>query len=50
MHVVENDSSKILVNELVSLMSLSGNSQELEIFESESLIQVITFKWNNYGK
>ena len=50
MHIIENKDKKFAVNEGVSLMSLAGESEQLSIFDTESLNQVIQFKWINYGK
>lgn len=38
-----------LVNEKVSLMKLCRDTEELEIFDSVSLLQIIQHKWNRYG-
>ena len=50
MHIVEDENRKIIVNEGMSLMNLCGDADELNIFDTESLNQVIKFKWDSYGK
>jgi hypothetical protein len=51
MHIKISSDGKIeYVNEDVSLMSLCGETDELEIFNTESLQQVIKFKWDKYGR
>ena len=37
-------------NEDVSLMTICGDTEELEVFETDALQQVIQFKWDKYGK
>lgn len=37
-------------NEEVSLMALAADSEEIEIFQTASLINLINFKWLSYGK
>ena len=37
-------------NEDVSLMSLAAESEEIEIFTTDSLNNLIEFKWVSYGK
>ena len=46
----DNEGSPEFVNEEVSLMSLCGDTEELEIFETMSVMQVIQFKWDKYGR
>jgi hypothetical protein len=50
MHVVQSGKSIQFVNEDVSLMNLCGETEELDIFETASLQQVIQFKWDTYGR
>lgn len=38
------------VNEDISLMSLCADSEEIDIFETAALQQVIEFKWDSYGR
>jgi hypothetical protein len=38
-----------VVNEQISLMKLCRDTSELEMFDSDSLLQIIKFKWNSYG-
>lgn len=41
MHVIETNGVIQFVNEQVSLMNMCGETEELEIFETKSLQQVI---------
>jgi hypothetical protein len=41
MHVVEDENGKTMVNENMSLMNYCGDADELNIFDTESLNQVI---------
>jgi len=38
------------INEDIPLMELCSNAEELEVFESEALMQLIHYKWNKFGK
>ena len=51
MHVIQNkDGSTHFDNEGVSLMHLCQDTEELEIFDTPSLQQVIQYKWDTYGR
>jgi hypothetical protein len=51
MYIRETQEGEIeFVNEDVSLMQLCGDTEELEIFNTESLQQVIQYKWDKYGR
>jgi len=45
----EDQSTDLLKNEGVSFMGLIAHSDELDIFNTKSLIDLIEFKWNQYG-
>jgi len=38
-----------LANTNINLLDVCANSEELNIFETESLKDLIEFKWNQYG-
>jgi hypothetical protein len=37
------------MNREVQLMDLCADSSEIEIFNAENLLEIIDFKWDNYG-
>ena len=46
MHIQNNK----FMNDHISIMDLVSNSDELDIFHTDALLQVIDFKWNLYGR
>jgi hypothetical protein len=48
MYIQGPDNEK--VNEEVSLMQLCTDSEELEIFETDALKDIIGFKWDSFGR
>jgi hypothetical protein len=50
MYMEDNESSVEIINEEITLMGLCGDTEELEIFETDALQQVIQFKWDKYGR
>ena len=40
---------KILVNDQIDFISMIGDIDEVEIFRAESIIELIKYKWDNYG-
>lgn len=50
MYIQDHDGTNEFINDDVSIMGMCGDTEELEIFETESLQQVIGFKWEKYGR
>jgi hypothetical protein len=50
MHIKDNEGSNEFVNEETSLMSLCGDTEELAIFQTQSIQTLIQFKWDKYGR
>lgn len=48
--VRKNDGSIQYENEDVSLMTVTYESDELEIFESENLVNLIRYKWDTFAQ
>ena len=51
MYMTEGKDGEIVYhNDDISLMQLCGETEELEIFETDAMQQVIQFKWDKYGR
>jgi len=44
------DGKKVLANEGISLLQLCAEADELELFETDELDELITFKWDAFAK
>lgn len=46
----ENPEEIILMNEGIDLMGIIAESDEITIFDSQNIMDIIDFKWNTFGK
>ena len=47
-YFINNDGDHL--NKEVSLMALAADTEEIEVFQTDALVNLIRFKWESYGK
>ena len=49
-YIVQDSNGKKAINENIDFMGLCEDSDQLDIFETESIKELIQYKWNNFGR